>query len=131
MLNKKVLYPKIEDLIIRWNIDGTKTAGHLTRQIIDLLNEKQYIKTIGVLCDNIDHFLEYKKGFNDVSSATTPKYYFYVDDIKYKYISRNSVLTFIHGQNFNEVIFLSELTEEEKNSEWYIILKAQICTKNM
>jgi hypothetical protein len=29
----KELYSNIEDLIIRWNIDGHKTAGHLTRQI--------------------------------------------------------------------------------------------------
>ena len=28
------LYSDIEDLVIRWSNDGTKTAGHLTRQII-------------------------------------------------------------------------------------------------
>ena len=32
-----VLYSEIEHLIITWNIDGTKTAGHLTRQIMKLL----------------------------------------------------------------------------------------------
>jgi hypothetical protein len=31
------LYSKIEHLIIAWNIDGTKTAGHLTRQIMKLI----------------------------------------------------------------------------------------------
>jgi len=31
------LYSEIEDLIIRWSNDGTKTAGHLTRQIITLI----------------------------------------------------------------------------------------------
>lgn len=31
------LYSEIEHLIITWNIDGTKTAGHLTRQIIKLI----------------------------------------------------------------------------------------------
>ncbi|MCF8342436.1 MAG: hypothetical protein K9I82_15780 [Chitinophagaceae bacterium] len=38
MNSKKVeLYSQIENLIINWNIDGTKTAGHLTRQIMELL----------------------------------------------------------------------------------------------
>lgn len=31
------LYSEIEDLVIRWSNDGTKTAGHLTRQIINLI----------------------------------------------------------------------------------------------
>lgn len=31
------LYSEIEDLVIRWSNDGTKTAGHLTRQIITLI----------------------------------------------------------------------------------------------
>lgn len=31
------LYSDIEDLVIRWSNDGTKTAGHLTRQIIKLI----------------------------------------------------------------------------------------------
>jgi hypothetical protein len=35
----KDLYSKIENLIIIWNIDGTKTAGTLTRQIMKLLNK--------------------------------------------------------------------------------------------
>lgn len=33
------LYNEIENLIIRWNIDGTKTAGSLTRQIIGLIRD--------------------------------------------------------------------------------------------
>ena len=33
------LYSEIEALIIRWNIDGTKTAGTLTRQIIGLIRD--------------------------------------------------------------------------------------------
>jgi hypothetical protein len=34
------LYSEIENLIINWEIDGTETAGHLTRQIMKLI-EKQ------------------------------------------------------------------------------------------
>ncbi len=33
------LYSNIEDLIIRWGNDGTKTAGTLTRQIMGLLRK--------------------------------------------------------------------------------------------
>ena len=33
------LYSEIELLIIRWSIDGTKTAGALTRQIIGLIRD--------------------------------------------------------------------------------------------
>jgi hypothetical protein len=33
------LYSEIETLIIRWNIDGTKTAGTLTRQIMKLIED--------------------------------------------------------------------------------------------
>jgi hypothetical protein len=34
------LYSKIEYLIIMWSNDGTKTAGTLTRQIMELLKNK-------------------------------------------------------------------------------------------
>ncbi len=35
----KELYSNIKDLIIRWNLDGYKTAGHLTRQIMELIGD--------------------------------------------------------------------------------------------
>lgn len=31
------LYSKIEQLIIEWSIDGNKTAGHLTRKIMEII----------------------------------------------------------------------------------------------
>ena len=43
LLSKKeqqTLYSEIETLIIRWNIDGTKTAGSLTRDIMKLIENK-------------------------------------------------------------------------------------------
>lgn len=40
-MNDKELYSEIEYLIIKWNNDGTKTAGHLTRQIMELINKKK------------------------------------------------------------------------------------------
>ena len=43
MEEEKDLYSEIETLIIIWNNDGTKTAGSLTRDIIELIksNEKK------------------------------------------------------------------------------------------
>ena len=38
-MKNKDLYSEIENLIITWSIDGTKTAGTLTRQIMKLLNK--------------------------------------------------------------------------------------------
>lgn len=39
MNNDKELYSKIENLIIIWNNDGTKTAGSLTRDIMKLIKK--------------------------------------------------------------------------------------------
>jgi len=36
-MNNETLYSEIEHLIIRWNNDGTKTAGSLTREIMELI----------------------------------------------------------------------------------------------
>jgi hypothetical protein len=38
---KKELYSEIEYLIIMWNNDGTKTAGVLTRQIMELIDKEE------------------------------------------------------------------------------------------
>jgi hypothetical protein len=35
----KELYSTIENLIIEWNCDGYKTAGHLTRQIMEQIGD--------------------------------------------------------------------------------------------
>ena len=37
IINNEILYSEIEHLIIRWTIDGTKTAGSLTREIMELI----------------------------------------------------------------------------------------------
>jgi hypothetical protein len=34
------LYSTIEAAIIRWNLDGTKTAGELTREIIFIIKQQ-------------------------------------------------------------------------------------------
>jgi hypothetical protein len=45
------LYRELENMIIRWNNDGTKTAGSLTREIMEVLKtetweeiEEEYMK---------------------------------------------------------------------------------------
>ena len=40
-IDDTTLYSRIEHLIIRWSIDGTKTAGYLTRQIINLIEKNK------------------------------------------------------------------------------------------
>lgn len=37
---EKELYSDIEAAIIRWSLDGTKTAGELTREIILMLKQQ-------------------------------------------------------------------------------------------
>ena len=37
---EKNLYSKIENSIISWSIDGTQTAGSLTREIMELIKER-------------------------------------------------------------------------------------------
>ena len=41
--SEKDLYSEIENLIIFWNNDGTKTAGSLTREIMALLKNQKKI----------------------------------------------------------------------------------------
>lgn len=39
-LDENELYSAIEAAIIRWNLDGTKTAGELTREIISIIKQQ-------------------------------------------------------------------------------------------
>ena len=48
------LYSDIEELIIRWNIDGTKTAGHLTRQIMECITTQKH-KYVIIDLRNMDY----------------------------------------------------------------------------
>ena len=38
-MDKLSLYQQIEAAIIRWSNDGTKTAGSLTREIMELIKD--------------------------------------------------------------------------------------------
>ena len=39
---EKKLYGEIENLIIKWTIDGTRTAGSLTREIMSLIETETW-----------------------------------------------------------------------------------------
>lgn len=39
-LDENELYSAIEAAIIRWSLDGTKTAGELTREIISIIKQQ-------------------------------------------------------------------------------------------
>lgn len=38
-MDKLSLYQQIENAIIKWSNDGTKTAGSLTREIMELIKD--------------------------------------------------------------------------------------------
>ena len=38
----KILYSKIEHIIIKYSNDGSKTAGSLTREIMYLINQNRF-----------------------------------------------------------------------------------------
>ncbi len=48
----KKLYSKVEDIIIRWANDNTKTAGHLTREIMAEIYDDLILKSLKTLEDN-------------------------------------------------------------------------------
>jgi predicted Zn-ribbon and HTH transcriptional regulator len=59
----KELYSQIEDLIIRWSNDGTKTAGSLTRQIMETLSQQKH-KYVIVDLRNMDYMKNEKGEIN-------------------------------------------------------------------
>ena len=72
----KELYSTIETLIIKWNLDGHKTAGHLTRQIMeyigDTLNIYKTLEDNGVYIHYAPE--HYKDGSNLSFSIEFTKY---------------------------------------------------------
>jgi len=69
----KELYSEIEDLIIRWSNDGTKTAGSLTRQIMETLSQQKH-KYVIIDLRNMD-YMKNEKGeinyYNTLDEACT------------------------------------------------------------
>jgi hypothetical protein len=46
------LYSKVEEIIIRWVLDGHKTAGHLTREIMAEIYDELVLSSLKTLEDN-------------------------------------------------------------------------------
>lgn len=45
-MNTETLYTEIENRIIRWSNDGTRTAGELTREIMELIENQNSDKDV-------------------------------------------------------------------------------------
>ena len=74
----KELYSEIEDLIIRWSNDGDKTAGHLTRQIMELIGDVT-LNTYKTLEDNGVYIHYVPEHYNNGSNLN-----FSIEFTKYK-----------------------------------------------
>jgi len=74
----KELYSNIEDLIIRWNLDGHKTAGHLTRQIMEHVGDVT-LNSYKTLEDNGVYIHYVPEHYNDGSNLN-----FSIEFTKYK-----------------------------------------------
>ena len=58
-MNKDELYSAIENTIIKWVIDGTKTAGSLTREIIIIIKHYEMEKDVfGELAERIKNEID-------------------------------------------------------------------------
>jgi hypothetical protein len=53
-MGNKELYREIENLIIIWGNDGTKTAGSLTREIMGLLERRDATNEIKSVLEKIE-----------------------------------------------------------------------------
>jgi len=65
-MNSETLYSEIEHLIIRWTIDGTKTAGSLTRDIMKVkikVNKEELYKLYMEWVDKVTEECDWKTSF--------------------------------------------------------------------
>ena len=74
----KELHSTIEHLIIQWNLDGYKTAGHLTRQIMELIGDVT-LNSYKTLEDNGVYIHYVPEHYNDGSNLN-----FSIEFTKYK-----------------------------------------------
>jgi hypothetical protein len=75
----KKLYSKVEDIIIRWANDNTKTAGHLTREIMTEIYDDLVLKSLKTLEDNGVYIHYVPEHYNDGSNLN-----FSIEFTKYK-----------------------------------------------
>ena len=65
------LYSAIENAIIKWVIDGTKTAGSLTREIMSMIAQQVVSETLEQLLPQTAAAYWIKFNFDDVSTRPT------------------------------------------------------------
>ena len=73
------LYSKVEEIIIRWVLDGHKTAGHLTREIMDEIYDDLVLKSLKTLEDNGVYIHYVPEHYNNGSNLN-----FSIEFTKYK-----------------------------------------------
>lgn len=73
------LYSKVEEIIIRWVLDGHKTAGHLTREIMAEIYDNLVLSSIKTLEDNGVYIHYVPEHYNDGSNLN-----FSIEFTKYK-----------------------------------------------
>jgi hypothetical protein len=64
----KELYSKVEEIIIRWANDNTKTAGHLTREIMAEIYDDLVLSSLKTLEDNGVYIHYVPEHYNDGSN---------------------------------------------------------------
>ena len=65
-MNNETLYSEIEHLIIKWVIDGTKTAGSLTRDIMKVktkINKEELYKLYMEWVEQVTEECDWKTSF--------------------------------------------------------------------
>ena len=73
------LYSKVEEIIIRWVLDGHKTAGHLTREIMAEIYDDLVLKSLKTLEDNGVYIHYVPEHYNNGSNLN-----FSIEFTKYK-----------------------------------------------
>jgi hypothetical protein len=73
------LYSKVEEIIIRWVLDGHKTAGHLTREIMAEIYDELVLSSLKTLEDNGVYIHYVPEHYNNGSNLN-----FSIEFTKYK-----------------------------------------------
>lgn len=90
-------------------------------QIRKYTEPKRYVI---VVCDNIEDFHKWEKDNNFVLKNSS-KYQFNVDNTQYRYVKKFSSYG-LCGVMVNQIIWLTELTDDDKKTEWYKTIIAQV-----
>lgn len=88
----KELYSEIENLIITWNNDGTKTAGSLTRKIMKKINKNTKTNIDNKLTKEKLLELGFKKEFVSAEESGDKPFTYFVYEVKDAFDKERCVL---------------------------------------